>query len=78
MILCEGSFMFFRIYQWYIVVVSSDFGQVKRKQKELVWSQSLCRSNSGWTVKEDREMHKHTHSQMETVIDSVSTNLQYS
>ncbi len=52
---------------------SSSFSQAEGKQKELVWSQSICGGSRRWPVKEDWEVQQYTQSQMEAGSHSVST-----
>lgn len=63
------------VTSWKVFVflsISSAFSQAEGKQKELVWSQSLCGDRCGWPVQEDWEVQQYTQSQMEARSHRVS------
>lgn len=53
----------------------SNISKTKREQEKLVWSQSLCGSNSRWPVEENWEMQQHPQSKMEATSHCVSQSL---
>lgn len=50
----------------------SAVSKTEREQEKLVWSQSLCGSDSRRAVQENREMQQHPQPQMETASHCVS------
>lgn len=49
--------------------------ETKREQEKLVWSQSVCGSDSRRPVQENREMQQHPQPQMEAAAHCVSQSL---